>query len=97
MLDQVFDIFTFHVIIKYQCHHHQISVSSSSNIIIIIVIIVIIIIIMIVFEGFGEHKLALRSGEDGGCDDKVDKITIISNVIITSNVIISIIITIIKI
>ena len=75
--------------------------TSSANIsVIVIVIIIIIIIIIIVFEGFGEHKLALRSGEDGGCDDKVDKITIIINVIITRNVInsiTSIIITIIKI
>ena len=34
-------------------------------------IIIIEITVNIVFKGFGQHNLALKSGVDGGCDDKV--------------------------
>ena len=36
-----------------------------------IVIVVLIILVMIMaLLGFGQHNLALRSGDSGGCDDK---------------------------
>ena len=35
------------------------------------VMVMVMVMVMVVFEGFGKHNLALRSGEDGGCDDKV--------------------------
>ena len=58
-------------------------------------VIIITIRIIAMFEGFGQHNLALRSGEDGGCDDKVGNIMIIMIIIVIIIIITITIITII--
>ena len=36
----------------------------------IIIVVLFILVIIMALLGFGQHNLALRSGDSGGCDDK---------------------------